>query len=146
MRSHGLRIAFFGASLVSAWWNGAAMYYRGLLKALHARGHQITFYEPALPERQRHRDLPVAPDWATVVVYSVEGTRGLERCLEEARDADVVVKASNVGFCDEWLDARVLELEVRPDPGRLLGSGRSRHPGAPGGPSGGSLPGARAAL
>jgi spore maturation protein CgeB len=111
MRSHGLRIAFFGASLVSAWWNGAAMYYRGLLKALHARGHQITFYEPALPERQRHRDLPVAPDWATVVVYSVEGTRGLERCLEEARDADVVVKASNVGFCDEWLDARVLELK-----------------------------------
>ena len=49
MRSHGLRIAFFGASLVSARWNGAVMYYRGLLKALHARGHQITFYEPALP-------------------------------------------------------------------------------------------------
>ena len=61
MSSHGLRIAFFGASLVSAWWNGAAMYYRGLLRALHARGHQITFYEPAHPERQRHRDLPVAP-------------------------------------------------------------------------------------
>lgn len=111
MRSHGLRIAFFGASLVSAWWNGAAMYYRGLLKALHARGHQITFYEPALPERQRHRDLPVAPDWATVVMYSVEGTSGLERCLEEARDADVVVKASNVGFRDDWLNARVLELK-----------------------------------
>ncbi|WP_375767790.1 glycosyltransferase [Archangium gephyra] len=111
MSSHGLRIAFFGASLVSAWWNGAAMYYRGLLRALHARGHQITFYEPALPERQRRRDLPVAPDWATVVVYSVEGTGGLERCLEEARDADVVVKASNVGFRDDWLDARVLELK-----------------------------------
>ncbi|HYO74373.1 MAG TPA: glycosyltransferase [Archangium sp.] len=110
MRSHGLRIAFFGASLVSAWWNGAATYYRGLLKALHARGHQITFYEPALPERQRHRDLPVAPDWATVVVYSVEGTAGLERCLEEARDADVVVKASHVGFLDDWLNERVLEL------------------------------------
>lgn len=87
------------------------MYYRGLLKALHARGHQITFYEPALPERQRHRDLPVAPDWATVVVYSVEGTAGLERCLEEARDADVVVKASNVGVFDDWLNARVLELQ-----------------------------------
>ncbi|KFA88913.1 CgeB family protein [Archangium violaceum] len=110
MRSHGLRIAFFGASLVSARWNGAVMYYRGLLKALHARGHQVTFYEPALPERQRHRDLKVAPDWATVVVYSVEGTAGLERCLEEAREADVVVKASHVGFLDEWLDARVLEL------------------------------------
>jgi spore maturation protein CgeB len=111
MSSHGLRIAFFGASLVSAWWNGAAMYYRGILKALHARGHRITFYEPALPERQARRDLPVAPDFATVVMYSTEGTAGLERCLEDARGADVVVKASNVGFRDAWLDARVLELK-----------------------------------
>ncbi|QRK09372.1 glycosyltransferase [Archangium violaceum] len=111
MSSHGLRIAFFGASLVSAWWNGAAMYYRGLLRALHARGHRITFYEPALPERQRHRDLPVAPDFATVVMYSAEGTQGLERCLEDARSADVVVKASGVGIFDEWLNARVLELK-----------------------------------
>ncbi|MFY0571162.1 CgeB family protein [Archangium lansingense] len=111
MSSHGLRIAFFGASLVSAWWNGAALYYRGLLRALHARGHQITFYEPVHPERQRHRDLPVAPDWATVVLYAVEGTEGLERCLEEARGADVVVKASNVGPFDDWLNSRVLELK-----------------------------------
>jgi spore maturation protein CgeB len=111
MSSHGLRFAFFGASLVSAWWNGAAMYYRGLLKALHARGHHITFYEPAIPERQRHRDLPVAPEWADVVVYSIDGTQGLERCLEEARGADVVVKASGVDLFDEWLNTRVLELK-----------------------------------
>ncbi|PTL84109.1 glycosyltransferase [Vitiosangium sp. GDMCC 1.1324] len=111
MNSHGLRIAFFGASLVSAWWNGAAMYYRGLLRALHVRGHRITFYEPALPERQRHRDLPVAPDYATVVMYPAEDTEGLERCLEDARNADVVVKASGVGVFDEWLNARVLELK-----------------------------------
>jgi spore maturation protein CgeB len=26
----GLNIAFFGSSLVSAYWNGAATYYRGL--------------------------------------------------------------------------------------------------------------------
>ena len=41
-----LRIAFFGSSLVSSYWNGAATYYRGLLRALAARGHTITFYEP----------------------------------------------------------------------------------------------------
>ena len=46
-RGHGLRIAFFGASLATAWWNGAAMYYCGILRALHARGHHITFYAPA---------------------------------------------------------------------------------------------------
>jgi spore maturation protein CgeB len=111
MSSHGLRIAFFGSSLVSAWWNGAAMYYRGILRALHARGHRVTFYEPDLPGSQRHRDLPGAPAWARVVVYPVEGTDGLERCLEEARSADVVVKASGVGVFDELLEARVLELK-----------------------------------
>ncbi len=87
------------------------MYYRGLLRALHARGHRITFYEPDVPGRQSRRDLPAAPEWARVVVYPVEGTEGLERCLEEARGADVVVKASGVGVFDEWLDNRVLELK-----------------------------------
>ena len=41
-----MRIAWFGSSLVSAYWNGAATYYRGLVRALHARGHQVTFLEP----------------------------------------------------------------------------------------------------
>jgi spore maturation protein CgeB len=31
-------IHFFGSSLVSAYWNGAATYYRGILRALGARG------------------------------------------------------------------------------------------------------------
>ncbi len=33
-----LSIAFFGSSLVSAYWNGAATYYRGVLQALAANG------------------------------------------------------------------------------------------------------------
>ena len=39
----GLDIAFFGSSLVSAYWNGAATYYRGIVRALHKRGHRVTF-------------------------------------------------------------------------------------------------------
>jgi spore maturation protein CgeB len=39
-----MKIAFFGSSLVSSYWNGAATYYRGLLKALSALGQEITFY------------------------------------------------------------------------------------------------------
>jgi spore maturation protein CgeB len=31
----GLRMAFFGSSLVSAYWNGAATYYRGIIRALY---------------------------------------------------------------------------------------------------------------
>jgi spore maturation protein CgeB len=108
--SKGLRIAFFGSSLVSAYWNGAATYYRGIIRALHERGHRVTFYEPDAYERQQHRDM-ADPDWARVVVYSAQGTEALERCLKEASDSDVVVKASGVGVFDALLEARVLDLQ-----------------------------------
>ena len=101
-----LKIAFFGSSLVSAYWNGAATYYRGILKALAANGHRITFYEPDAYDRQKHRDIP-DPHWADVVVYSAEDQRGVECALENARDADLIVKASGVGVFDALLEARV---------------------------------------
>jgi spore maturation protein CgeB len=104
-----MRIAFFGSSLVSAYWNGAATYYRGIVRALHELGHAVTFYEPDAYERQEHRDLP-DPPWAHVVVYSSDGTDELMQCLEESAGADVIVKASGVGVFDALLEAAVLEL------------------------------------
>ena len=47
-----MKIAFYGSSLVSSYWNGAATYYRGMLRDLARRGHDITFYEPDAFERQ----------------------------------------------------------------------------------------------
>src|SRR4051812_43743617 len=105
------RIAFFGSSLVSAYWNGAATYYRGIVRALHDRGFAVTFYEPDAYDRQRHRDIP-DPDWARVVVYS--GEDGVHRALEEASAADVIVKTSGVGAFDDLLEAAVLETK-RPE-------------------------------
>ncbi|HVL39167.1 MAG TPA: glycosyltransferase [Fimbriimonadaceae bacterium] len=104
-----MKIAFFGSSLVSAYWNGAATYYRGIVRALHERGHDVTFYEPDAYERQQHRDIP-DPEWARVVVYSGQDVQELERCLAEAAGADLIVKASGVGVFDELLEARVLDL------------------------------------
>lgn len=101
-----LDIAFFGSSLVSAYWNGAATYYRGVLQALAANGHRITFYEPDAYDRQQHRDIP-DPDWARVVIYSAEGEDAVARALGEARDADLIVKASGVGVFDRLLEERV---------------------------------------
>lgn len=111
-----MHIAFFGSSLVSAYWNGAATYYRGLLRALAARGHRVTFYEPDAFERQAHRDME-DPPWARVVVWRPEQPAQLARCLEEARGADLVVKASGVGVLDGLLEQRVLELQR---PGRAV--------------------------
>lgn len=102
-----LRIAFFGSSLVSSYWNGAATYYRGLLRALAARGHSITFYEPDAYDRQRHRDIP-DPPWARVVVYPGQDERAALAQLHSAvQSADVVVKASGVGVYDRLLEQAV---------------------------------------
>ncbi len=104
----GLNIAFFGSSLVSAYWNGSATYYRGILRGLAERGHRISFFEPDAYERQQHRDID-DPSWAAVHVYSADGEAGVLSALEQARAADVVVKASGVGVFDELLEAAVLD-------------------------------------
>lgn len=106
-----LHLAFFGSSLVSAYWNGAATYYRGLLRAFHTRGHQVTFYEPDAFERQQHRDLD-APDFARSVVYPATRS-ALQDCLRDAEQADVVVKASGVGVFDAELEEAVLAHQAR---------------------------------
>ncbi|ONF96956.1 CgeB family protein [Sphingomonas jeddahensis] len=102
-----MKIAFYGSSLLSSYWNGAATYYRGILKALAAHGHQITFYEPDAFDRQQNRDID-PPEWATSVVYPAT-TEGLSAVLAEARRADVVVKASGVGVFDAELIAGIVE-------------------------------------
>jgi spore maturation protein CgeB len=96
-----MKIAFYGSSLLSSYWNGAATYYRGVLGALAARGYAITFYEPDAFERQQHRDID-PPDWIRSVVYPATGD-GLRQVLGEAGDADIVVKASGVGVFDREL-------------------------------------------
>lgn len=104
-----LSIAFFASSLVSAYWNGAATYYRGMVRALAGLGHRIVFYEPDAYERQSHRDME-DPDWATVVVYPATES-GVMRSLEAAKGSDLVIKASGVGVFDELLEREVLRLK-----------------------------------
>lgn len=96
-----MKIAFYGSSLLSSWWNGAATYYRGLLRDLAGRGHDITFYEPDAFDRQQHRDME-PQSWARSVVYPATA-EGLATVLAQAGEADVVVKASGVGVFDEEL-------------------------------------------
>jgi spore maturation protein CgeB len=96
-----MKIAFYGSSLVSSYWNGAATYYRGILRALASHGYDITFYEPDAFDRQQHRDID-PPAYAKSVVYAAtpDALRGV---LEKAAEADIVVKASGVGVFDAEL-------------------------------------------
>ncbi len=112
-----MKIAFYGSSLLSSYWNGAATYYRGMLSELARRGYDITFYEPDAFNRQQHRDIE-PPEWAEVKVYPAteEAMRGV---VAEAARADVVVKASGVGVFDNELLEGVVAAS-RPDAIRIF--------------------------
>ena len=112
-----MRIAFYGSSLLSAYWNGAATYYRGIIRELARHGHRITFYEPDAYGRQQNRDME-PPDWAEVRVWPAT-PEGLRAVVAEAARAEVVVKASGVGvFDDELLDG--VMHAARPDAIRIF--------------------------
>jgi spore maturation protein CgeB len=103
-----MHLTFFGSSLVSSYWNGAATYYRGLLRALHGMGHRVTFCEPDAYGRQQNRDLAEDPEYARVVVYRSEAER--DALLEQAfAESDWVVKCSGVGVWDAELERTVAE-------------------------------------
>jgi spore maturation protein CgeB len=103
-----MKIAFYGSSLLSSYWNGAATYYRGMLSELARRGYEVTFYEPDAFDRQSHRDID-PPDWAKVVVYPATET-ACQAVIGKAAEADVVVKASGVGVFDDELLEGVMGL------------------------------------
>ena len=112
-----MKIAFYGSSLLSSYWNGAATYYRGLLRELAVRGYQVTFYEPDAFDRQKHRDIE-PPEWARVVVYDATEAAA-RRVIADASEAEVVVKASGVGVFDDLLLAGVMAA-ARPQAVRIF--------------------------
>jgi spore maturation protein CgeB len=135
--SSAMKIAFYGSSLLSSYWNGAATYYRGLIRALAARGHRVTFFEPRAYERQENADID-PPEWCEVVVFEPDEP-GLASVLAQARRFDVVVKTSGVGVLDTELlqgvhrsarpgalrvfldvDAPATQAEIAPDPDNPL--------------------------
>src|ERR1700685_3263467 len=104
-----MRIGFWGSSLLSAYWNGAATYYRGVLRALAALGNEITFFEPDAYDRQKHRDIE-DPAWARILVYDPEDAGEVNRHLASCERLDVVVKARGGGCLDTFLEARVAPI------------------------------------
>jgi spore maturation protein CgeB len=107
-----VKIFAFGSSIVSSYWNGAATYYRGCYKYLSQRGHEITFAEPDAYGRQQHRDVG---DYSYVKSLVYRPTVDLEKMLERAAEADVVVKHSGIGVDDVLLERLVAEMsEERP--------------------------------
>ena len=100
-----MRIFVFGSSITSSYWNGAATYYRGIYKQLHALGHRVTFAEPDAYGRLQNRD---AGDFSYVDTIVYKDAEEIPALLKKAAEYDLVVKHSGVGVFDELLEEKVL--------------------------------------
>jgi spore maturation protein CgeB len=89
-----MKVTILGLSITSSWGNGHATNYRGLVRALHERGDDVTFLERDKPWYAAHRDLPRPPYGATFLYDSPAELR--ERFTPTVRDADLVVVGSFV--------------------------------------------------
>src|SRR6266567_4093795 len=103
-----MKIFVFGSSITSSYWNGAATYYRGIYKNLAALGHEITFAEPDIYDRQRNRDVNDV-GYANVIVYDTP--QDIDELMHIACTADLVVKHSGVGAEDALLERLVLDCK-----------------------------------
>ena len=63
-----MRFVIFGLTISSSWGNGHATLWRGLCRAMQARGHEITFYEKDVPYYAAHRD-SLAPTGCLLRLY-----------------------------------------------------------------------------
>ncbi|HUP27859.1 MAG TPA: glycosyltransferase [Chloroflexia bacterium] len=89
-----MRIVILGLSITSSWGNGHATTYRGLVRELERRGHQVLFLERDVPWYAGNRDLPEPPFGRTVLYNSFEELR--KTFAGEIAEADLVIVGSYV--------------------------------------------------
>ena len=85
-----MKVVFLGLSITSSWGNGHATNYRGLVRALRGRGHDVVFLERDVPWYAAHRDAPGAGEF----YRSLDDLR--ERFGGAVGAADVVLQGSYV--------------------------------------------------
>jgi spore maturation protein CgeB len=98
------RIVIIGLSITSSWGNGHATTYRGLVKGLVARGHQVLFLERDQEWYASNRDLP-RPPYGETQLYGSVGEL-MKRFANQVREADLVLVGSYVpegAAIGEWV-------------------------------------------
>ncbi|MET0398686.1 MAG: glycosyltransferase [Longimicrobiaceae bacterium] len=104
-----MKLVIFGLTVSSSWGNGHATLWRGLCRALAARGHDVVFFERDVPYYAQHRDLHVLPGGGELLLYP-----SWEDALAAARrhldDADVGMVTS---YCPDGVAASELLLGSR---------------------------------
>jgi spore maturation protein CgeB len=101
-----LNIVIIGLSITSSWGNGHATTYRGLVREMVNRGHNVLFLENDVPWYADNRDLPKPPYGTTELYKDVEDLK--DRFAADVRNADCVIVGSYVvdGVAvGEWVTA-----------------------------------------
>ncbi len=106
-----MRIVIFGLTISSTWGNGHATLWRGLCRALHRRGHDVTFFERDVPYYAAHRDdqtpagcrLRLYSRWETVRAeaereVTLADVAMVTSYCPDAQEASEAVLASNAGL------------------------------------------------
>lgn len=101
-----MKLVVFGLSVSSSWGNGHATLWRGLIRALAARGHRVVFFERDVPYYASHRDLTALPG-GRLVLYR-EWAEMVSDARHELADADAAVVTS---YCPDGVAATDLVLE-----------------------------------
>lgn len=91
-----MKLVVFGLSVSSAWGNGHATLWRGLLRSLARRGHEAVFFEKDAPYYAEHRDLPrgdgyeivVYPSWCDVLPSAKSALEGADVAIVTSYQAD----------------------------------------------------------
>jgi spore maturation protein CgeB len=89
-----LRIVILGLSITSSWGNGHATTYRGLVRELSARGHDVLFLERDVEWYASSRDMPRPPHGRTFLYRDLAELK--HRFTAEIEDADLVILGSYV--------------------------------------------------
>lgn len=101
-----LRIVILGLSITSSWGNGHATTYRGLVRELTARGHDVLFLERDVEWYAKSRDMPSFPHGRTVLYRDLPELK--RRFSADIEDADLVIVGSYVPEgtrVGEWITA-----------------------------------------
>lgn len=103
-----MRLTIFGLTVSSSWGNGHATLWRGLIGALAAAGHHVTFVERDVAWYRDTRDLRALPGGRLFLYREWEEVVADRRAL---LDADAVIVTS---YCPDAIAAtRLIEAEGR---------------------------------
>jgi spore maturation protein CgeB len=89
-----MKIVILGLSITSSWGNGHATTYRGLVRELVRRGHELVFLERNQPWYAANRDLPNPPFGRTEIYRSVRQLKS--QFAEDVAEGDCVIVGSFV--------------------------------------------------